>query len=78
MTVAHGKKKPTPLQSMTILTLESFKQNSYTQAQVEQRLKPIADMSDTGTDNKIKSKRGGVKDMAKNHVKLTTVICIDG
>ena len=52
-----------------IPTLESLKQNSYIQAQVEQRLKQIAAMSETGTENKIKSQRGGVEVMVKNRVK---------
>ena len=52
-----------------IPTLESVKQNSYIQAQVEQRLKQIAAMSETGTENKIKSQRGSVKVMVKNRVK---------
>ena len=59
-TNAVNEKIPTP---------ESAKQNSYIQAQVEQRLKQIAAMSETGTENKIKSLRGGVEVMVKNCVK---------
>ena len=46
-------------------TLESMKHNSYIQAQVEHRLKQIADMSSTGTDNKLSPTEVGLKPWSK-------------
>ena len=59
-----------PFNSITVPSLAEIRQNANIQEKVDQRIKELQQLSNTGTDSKIKSLRGGSVDIfVKNRVK---------
>ena len=59
-----------PLNSVTVPSLADIRQNANIQEKVDQRIRELHQLSNTGTDSKIKSLRGGAVDIfVKNRVK---------
>ena len=59
-----------PFNSVTVPSLADIRQNANIQEKVDQRIKALQQLSNTGTDSKIKSLRGGSVDIfVKNRVK---------
>ena len=59
-----------PFNSITVPSLVDIRQNANIQEKIDQRIKELQQLSNTGTDSKIKSLRGGSVDIfVKNRVK---------
>ena len=52
-----------PFNSVTVSSLADIRQNANIQKKVDQRIKELQQLSNTGTDSKIKSLRGGSVDI---------------